>query len=69
MVCRGSIQIVARRMATLLQQRVIVATSDYGLAGGDVILHNPRLDLPHEVIDVVDITHRRRVQLQRFQRT
>ena len=68
-VRRSSIQIVARRMATLLEQRIVVPTSRNGLAWRYVIIHNPRLDLPHDVIDVVDVTHRRRVQLQRFQRT
>ena len=65
----GSIQIRGRRVATLFQQRIVVPTSRNGLAWRYVIIHNPRLDLAHDVIDVVDVTHRRRVQLQRFQRT
>ena len=62
---RRAVEILARGVAALLEQRVVVAAPGHHLAGRDVVLVDPRTDLAHDVVDVVDVAHRRRVQPQR----
>ena len=59
---RRAVQILARGMAALLEQRVVVAASGHRLSGRNVVLVDPRPDLAHDVVDVVHVSHRRRVQ-------
>ena len=62
---RRAVQILASGMAALLEQRVVVAASGHRLSGRNVVLVDPRPDLAHDVVDVVHVSHRRRVQPQR----
>ena len=62
---RGAVEIRARGVPALLEQRVVVAAPGHRLAGGNVVLVDPRPHLAHDVVDVVDVAHRRRVQQQR----
>ena len=59
---RRAVQILARGMPALLEQRVVVAASGHRLSGRNVVLVDPRPDLAHDVVDVVHVSHRRRVQ-------
>ena len=55
---RSSVQIVARGMESLVEQRVVVSAPDNDLAGGDVPLVDPLPNFPHDVVDVVDVADR-----------
>ena len=59
---RRAVQVLAGGMPSLLKQRVVVAASGHRLSGRDVVLVDPRPDLAHDVVDVVHVSHRRRVQ-------
>ena len=61
---RGPIKIVARGVAALGQQRVVVAAPEHHPAGGNAALGDPRPDLAHETVDAGHVAHRRRVQRQ-----
>ena len=59
---RRAVQILPSGMPALLEQRVVVTASGHRLSGGNVVLVDPRPDLAHDVVDVVHVSHRRRVQ-------
>ena len=61
---RGPVEVVARRVAVLGQQRVVVAAAAHHLARQDVALGDPGPNLAHDVVDGTDVPDRRRVERQ-----
>ena len=59
---RGTVKVEARRVTAFCQQRVVVAGSDDRLAWRYLRCRDPVLDLGHDVIDAVDVSHWRRVE-------
>ena len=57
-----AVQILARGMSALLEERIVVAAPGHRLSGRDLALVDPRPHLAHDVLDVVHVAHRRRVQ-------
>ena len=65
---RGPVQVVARRMAALRDQGVVVADPLHQSSGRDVPLGNPGPDLADDAIDVIDVADGRRMQGEQVER-
>ena len=61
------VEVVARRMAPLGEQGIVVTTAEHESARRDVPLRDPGPDLAHDVVDVPHVAHRRRVKRQRVE--